>query len=91
MSKIQSIIEDLQSRGYSDRDLLAALKDGEALAKLGLGDDDQDDIETAFNSIFDRVYPYAATPRREVSEDELEDLRERRIEEKIRYSIKGDL
>lgn len=96
MSKVQATIEDLQAHGYSDCDLLAALQDGEALSKIGLGDEDQDDIETAYNRIFDRVHPEIAVSdarerSAEMTDEELEDLRAGRSEANIRYSIKGDL
>lgn len=89
MSSIQAIIEELQSRDYSDRNLLAVLKDGEALDKIGLGDESKANIEAAYNSIFDRVFPGVSSCP--LDDDEPEDARAMRFEDDLRYYIKGDL
>ena len=51
MSATKSAIEVLRSTGFSDTDIIDALCDGSALADLGLGDDDQSDIENELSEL----------------------------------------
>lgn len=51
MSKTTAAIGDLRDQGYDDQAILAALCDGAALASLGLGDEDQTDIEVAADDL----------------------------------------
>jgi len=48
MNKTESAINDLKAQGFDDKAIMDALCDGEALKSMGLGDDDQADIEEAF-------------------------------------------
>ena len=51
MTKTQSVVVELKAKGFSDQDIIDGLCDGEALASLGLSDDDQADIEVAVEAL----------------------------------------
>ena len=51
MNQTEVAIANLKADGYSDQDILDALLDGEALAHMGLEDEDQTDIECAVDKL----------------------------------------
>lgn len=51
MTKTESAIKDLRAQGLDDKAILDVLCDGAALESIGLGDEDQEDIENAFSAI----------------------------------------
>lgn len=51
MSKTGKAIASLRGEGYSDKGITDALCSGEALAAMGLDDDDQTDIEEALDKL----------------------------------------
>jgi len=48
MNKIESIIEELREDGFDNEQIEEFLEDGEAMAKYGITDEDQADVEEAY-------------------------------------------
>jgi len=51
MNKTESAIDNLKAQGFDDKAIMDALCDGEALKSMGLGDEDQEDIEVALSKL----------------------------------------
>lgn len=51
MTKAETAIRELKAQGFDDKAIMDALCDGKALESMGLGDEDQLDIEEAFSAM----------------------------------------
>jgi hypothetical protein len=51
MNKVEQIVERLREDGYDVGEIMDFLSDGESMARMGITDVDQADVEEAFNSL----------------------------------------
>jgi hypothetical protein len=51
MNKVEQIVERLFEDGYDSDDVRDFLSDGESMARMGIDDSDQADVEEAFYSL----------------------------------------
>jgi hypothetical protein len=51
MNKTELAVSELRGKGLDDRAIMDALCDGKALESMGLGDEDQEDIECIYSNL----------------------------------------